>query len=226
MSRIPLLAVLLLASSLAACERDEATDPVLDRAMEATEPGAPTAPGAAPATDPSADSSGGTTPALPPPAAAGAGGGTGRLNALFRAAEGRSESGEATFEETDGAVRIVVSVRGAEPGPHGIHVHERGDCSAIGESSMGGHFAPDGHDHGLPGEPAPRHLGDLGNIDIGEDGSGRLEIEIEGANLREDDPHSFNGRALVLHAGRDRGAAHQPSGDSGDPVACAVIGAP
>lgn len=208
--RMHLLAVTLLATSLIACERNEPTDPVLGGDMT---PDAPAAPGGA------------TTPPVPAPADAGVGGDTRRLNAVFRAAEGRSEAGEATFEETAGGVRVVASVRGAQPGPKGIHVHEKADCSAIADSSMGGHFAPDGNDHGLPGEPGPRHLGDLGNIDIGEDGSGRHEIEIAGANLREGDAHSFNGRALVLHAGRDQGAARQPSGDSGEPVACAPIGA-
>jgi Cu-Zn family superoxide dismutase len=108
----------------------------------------------------------------------------------------------------------------APPGPKGVHVHERGDCSDPLVDSMGKHFAPHGEDHGLPGA-ATHHPGDLGNIKIRDDGKGYLELTTEGGNLRPNDPMSFANRAIIIHQGEDKGT--QPSGDSGKPLACAVI---
>ena len=42
--------------------------------------------------------------------------------------EGNETNGIATFEETNGTVKIAVKVSGLAPGKHGIHIHE-GDCS-------------------------------------------------------------------------------------------------
>jgi Cu/Zn superoxide dismutase len=43
--------------------------------------------------------------------------------------------------------------------------------------------------------------------------------------LAVDHPNSFAGRALVIHAREDEGARKQPAGNSGAPIACAVIAA-
>ncbi len=67
--------------------------------------------------------------------------------------------GSATLTETDGGVRVVLTVEGISPGDHGAHVHEKGDCSAPDGASAGGHFNPAGHQHGLPAVEQ-RHLGD------------------------------------------------------------------
>jgi Cu-Zn family superoxide dismutase len=128
--------------------------------------------------------------------------------------------GTASFEETEDGVTIVLNVDNAKPGKQAVHVHELGDCSDIAGKSMGEHFAPDHQKHALPDQVA-RHLGDLGNIEIGEDGKGTLEILAPRASLKPDDAYSFLGKALVVHAGQDKGT--QPSGDAGTPVACGVI---
>lgn len=146
-----------------------------------------------------------------------------RLRAVFQPVEDSNAAGEAELVAGPDGVRISAVIRNAPPGPKGIHVHETGDCSAPRDDSMGSHFEPAENPHGLPGEAGPRHLGDLGNIEIDEFGNGRLEITVAGANLQPGDPHTFRGRALILHEGRDVGASSQPSGDSGDPIACAVI---
>jgi Cu-Zn family superoxide dismutase len=86
---------------------------------------------------------------------------------------------------------------------------------------MGSHFAPRQETHGLPSFPE-HHIGDLGNIEIRDDGSGRLEIVARDANLRKDDALSFRDRAIVVHERADKGKP-PPSGDSGKPIACGVI---
>ena len=108
----------------------------------------------------------------------------------------------------------------ASPGPKGAHIHENGDCSAPDASSAGDHFNPGGHPHARPPD-APRHLGDLGNIDIADDGAGELEIVAAGANLKPGDPNSFLDRAVVIHGKEDEGS--QPSGNAGPRIGCGVI---
>ena len=71
--------------------------------------------------------------------------------------EAKSKSkltGKATLTETEGGVHIVLNVEGIEPGDHGAHIHETGDCSSPDGKSAGGHFNPQTKDHGLPGAAA------------------------------------------------------------------------
>jgi len=117
-------------------------------------------------------------------------------------------------------VKVRVQVAGAPPGKIATHVHEKGDCSAPDASSAGGHFNPAGLPHALP-PAAERHLGDLGNIDIGADGTGSTEIVVKGASLKEGDPSSFLGRAIIVHAKQDDGG--QPVGNAGGRIGCGVI---
>jgi Cu-Zn family superoxide dismutase len=145
--------------------------------------------------------------------------------AELKSSNGMSIDGDAELTESQTGVKIVLEVENAPSGQKGVHLHELGDCSDIKGKSMGAHFAPGGEKHALPSERAhgERHLGDLGNIQIDEKGNGRLEITVSGATLKDGDRLSLLGRAIVLHESRDLGASKQPSGASGDPMACGVI---
>jgi Cu-Zn family superoxide dismutase len=113
----------------------------------------------------------------------------------------------------------VVDLLKAPPGRHAIHVHQKADCGNKGENA-GEHFSPEGHKHGLPGDPA-RHMGDMGNIDVLNDKTGRLEFVIEGANLKAGDPKSLVDRAIIIHDKEDKGT--QPSGGAGGRIGCGKI---
>jgi Cu-Zn family superoxide dismutase len=138
----------------------------------------------------------------------------------IEAKSGSKLSGKAVLTETEGGVHVVMSLEGLAAGEHGAHVHEKGDCSAADGASAGGHFNPQSKEHGLPGAEA-RHLGDLGNITIGKDGKGSLDIVAPGANLKDGDPLSFVGRSIIVHAKKDDGG--QPTGNAGGRVGCGVI---
>lgn len=134
---------------------------------------------------------------------------------------GSSVGGTVAMEEVNGKVHVTVMVTGAPPGKHGVHVHEKGDCSAPDAASAGGHYNPEGHPHGLPSGEGSRHLGDFGNIEIKEDGTGTMEITVEGATLDEGGPMSFRDKALIVHAQPDTG--EQPTGGAGGRIACAEL---
>jgi len=135
---------------------------------------------------------------------------------------GSKLSGSAMLMEVEGGVKVTLSVEGVTPsGDHGAHVHEKGDCSSPDGKSAGGHFNPASSDHALP-PTAKRHLGDLGNLTIGKDGKGTLEITIPGANLKAGDANSFAGKAIIIHAKKDDGG--QPVGNAGDRIGCGAIG--
>ena len=172
-------------------------------------------------------------PAAPPPATAAATDATSPAPAVaapaaaprsievpIEAKSGSKLSGKAVLTETEGGVHVVLALEGLEAGEHGAHVHEKGDCSAADGASAGGHFNPASKDHGLPGTDK-RHLGDLGNITIAKDGKGSLDITAPGANLKANDPLSFVGRAIIVHAKKDDGG--QPTGNAGGRVGCGVI---
>ena len=131
-------------------------------------------------------------------------------------------SGSVVFTETAGGVEISAQVMyGAEghAGLHGIHLHEVGDCSAEDYTSAGGHFNPTTVDHGGP-DAEVHHAGDFGNIEIGEDGSGALELTS--TMLSFDGENSVVDRAVILHAAEDD-LVSQPTGAAGARDACGVV---
>jgi Cu-Zn family superoxide dismutase len=127
--------------------------------------------------------------------------------------------GRVVFTERDGMVEVRGTVRGLEPGKHGFHIHEFGDCSAADGSSAGGHFNPTKMMHGRP-EDENRHVGDLGNIEA--DDSGVAKFNMKDSVIKLSGPNSILGRAVIVHAKPDDFS--QPVGNAGGRVACGAIG--
>ena len=153
-------------------------------------------------------------------ACAGCGGGEPAAVAEVAATEGNAVTGTVRFENEGGGARVFVDVGGLDPnGVHGFHVHENGDCSAPDGTSAGGHFNPDGHDHGLPGAEA-RHAGDLGNLDADATGEFHGDLFVDTLSVDGALP-SVVGRAVIIHAQADDGG--QPTGNAGPRLACGVI---
>jgi Cu-Zn family superoxide dismutase len=137
--------------------------------------------------------------------------------------ESRSNStttGSATFTESDDKVTLELEVSGATPGLHGAHIHQTGDCSAADAASAGGHWNPAAVTHG-PADPG-HHLGDLGNLEIGQDGKGPLTVTKAAWKIGDGSPQDVVGKALVIHGGQDD-LVTDPAGNSGSRVACGVI---
>jgi superoxide dismutase, Cu-Zn family len=149
----------------------------------------------------------------------------GGARATLQDAQGK-EVGTATFTEADGGVKLAVEVQGLPPGQHGIHVHGVGKCEAPEFKSAGPHFNPSHKQHGLE-NPAGHHAGDMANLTVGPDGTGKLTATLSGATLGAG-PGSLlgaEGTALVVHAGPDDEKT-DPAGNSGARIACGVVKRP
>jgi Cu-Zn family superoxide dismutase len=160
--------------------------------------------------------------ALAQSAGARQGGSPKAMTASLRDAKG-AEVGQAEFRQTPNGVIVRVQLRGVPEGTHSMHVHETGRCDAPDFKSAGGHFAPEGHEHGFLDQGGP-HAGDLPNVHVGR--TGELTIEAFAPNLTLDAGARAltdrDGSALVLHADPDDYHA-DPAGDAGNRIVCGVI---
>ena len=131
--------------------------------------------------------------------------------------------GHARFSPEPGGVRLQVEVSGLTPGLHGFHIHAVGRCEPPGFTTAGGHFNPDGKQHGHE-NPAGPHAGDLPNLQVGPDGTGRADLVTSDVTLGPGTHSLFQpaGTSLVIHADPDDEHT-DPAGNSGARVACGVI---
>ncbi len=144
-----------------------------------------------------------------------------QARATIEPKSGSTVSGTATFTELgSGGVRVRVHIENAPPGTHGLHLHEKGDCSDPEAKSAGGHFNPGQMPHAGP-KDEKRHAGDLGNIEIGANGKGDLDVRSDLLTVRPG-PNSVAGRSVVFHEKADD-LTTQPTGNAGGRLGCGVI---
>lgn len=142
------------------------------------------------------------------------------LCVLIPTKSGTGVAGTVTFTKVEKGTRIQAEVTGLTPGKHGFHVHEFGDASSPDGKAAGGHFNPKGMAHGDPSKTAPRHLGDLGNIEA--DASGKATYDLIDPDLPMYGPMSIIGHGVVIHEKADDFG--QPVGNAGGRLAVGVIG--
>lgn len=138
------------------------------------------------------------------------------------ATEGNNVAGSVTFTQTEAGLRVQADVTGLTPGKHGFHVHMYGDISAANGTATGGHYNPDGMDHGLPGMHDDDHMvgghaGDLGNLDADASGHATYDVTYKDLKLI-----AILGRGIIVHRDEDNGG--QPTGNAGPRIAQGVIG--
>ena len=144
--------------------------------------------------------------------------------------KGEGISGRAELTErrqgTGLVVEIIVTASGLKPGRHGVHLHAVAKCEAP-FTSAGGHFDPGPAGNTDPDANHPFHMGDIPNLEVGQDGKGTLKGVTTRVTLSPGPLSVFDedGTAIILHGNEDQGITGEPkSGVSGGPrVACGVL---
>jgi superoxide dismutase, Cu-Zn family len=137
--------------------------------------------------------------------------------ATLEARSGSKITGNARVTPTASGVAVLVEVQNATPGPHGVHIHEKGDCSDPAATSAGGHFNPKAAAHHGGSGSAVRHGGDLGNVNVDSNGRGLLIIAVGDMTMS-----NVVGKAVVVHEKQDD-LQSDPAGNSGARIACGVL---
>ena len=144
-----------------------------------------------------------------------------QANAMIGSSNDSGVTGMAVFTQNGDQITLTAEIQGASPGLHAIHIHAYGDCSAPDGTSAGGHWNPTGVAHGKWGE-GEFHLGDIGNITVGEDGTGRITLTTDLWEIGTGSDVDVVGKGIIVHAGADDFIS-QPSGAAGARIGCGVI---
>ncbi|HRP58251.1 superoxide dismutase family protein [Agriterribacter sp.] len=132
-------------------------------------------------------------------------------------------SGTAKFDADDnGKVKMELEITiPAKAGKSvAVHIHEHGDCGDNGNMSHG-HWNPTNKQHGKWGS-ADFHSGDIGNVQLDNQGKGTLTLETDLWTLGGGPEKNILDKALIVHGGTDDYTS-QPSGNAGTRIGCGVI---
>lgn len=127
--------------------------------------------------------------------------------------------GRVTFYDVFGGTVVMAEIYGLPDESNeeaglffGFHIHEGGSCTGDDSDPLkntGGHYNPEGMEH-------PEHAGDLPPL-LSTRGAAWLAVYTGRIH-----PEDVIGKTVVIHLQPDD-LHSQPSGDSGEKIACGVI---
>lgn len=141
----------------------------------------------------------------------------------MEAKSGSQVEGQVHFSETNGVVTMQARFGNMNPGTHAIHLHEKADCSSEDGTSTGGHWNPTHERHGKWGDAEGYHKGDIGNFEVGEDGTGEIIFETDEWCIGcDDETKNIIGKSVIVHESPDDFVS-QPTGNAGGRISCGGI---
>lgn len=141
----------------------------------------------------------------------------------MKTADGKS-AGYIEIKPGGTGVKLLLHVKNLPPGQHALHFHQTASCDGAGFEGAGPHFNPDGKKHGML-NPEGHHAGDMDNFTVESSGEAPRVTVIDKDVTLTPGPHSLlsnGGTSLVVHAKADD-MKTDPSGNSGDRIACGVV---
>ncbi|MGC4232557.1 MAG: superoxide dismutase family protein [Niabella sp.] len=142
---------------------------------------------------------------------------------LMSTADSTQQIGTAKFYQLDSTqirLDLVIDDKSRADSNVAVHFHEHGDCSNKGEGAHG-HWNPTKENHGQWGT-APFHSGDIGNIQLDNNGHATKSVTTDKWSIADDATNSIIGLGIIVHGGTDDYTT-QPTGNSGPRIGCGVI---
>ncbi len=136
-----------------------------------------------------------------------------------------NDVGAATIVSKGSGVEVKLNLKDLPPGEHAVHFHQNAKCDPPDFKSAGGHFNPTGKQHGFD-NPQGHHAGDMRNFTVKQNGTAKATVTDDDVVLGTgSEPNSLlanGGSSIMIHAKADDYKT-DPSGNSGDRIACGVI---
>jgi Cu-Zn family superoxide dismutase len=131
--------------------------------------------------------------------------------------------GTVKISQSKKGLTFAVSLKDIAQGPHGFHVHEKGDCNAGTKDgkaqpglAAGAHYDPEGK-KSHQGPMGSGHKGDLPVLNAGKKG---VKQTVTAPHLKMAD---VQGRSLMVHQGGDNYTDNPENGGGAGRIACGVI---
>lgn len=131
--------------------------------------------------------------------------------------------GKATLIQRKNGIVVRLRVAGLTAGVHAAHIHGVGNCTGPDFASAGGHWNPMHRKHGHD-NPDGAHMGDMPNMTVAADGTGKFKYLVRGATIAgmQDALLDGDGASVVIHAAADDYRT-DPAGNAGARLVCGVI---